>query len=95
MAILISDSFPPKHTISSTTHDPAPNPASDSTDTVRLSEDAQIKLLAQQGETPSEIAQDLGVAAKTVAAYLELTPPPPPVSEPQSGPTPAASVPAM
>jgi hypothetical protein len=71
-------------------------PAGDSTDTVKLSQDAQIQLLAQQGQSPSEIAQNLGIAAITVAAYLGEAPlPPPPAPEPQSGPSPTASIPAM
>jgi hypothetical protein len=97
MAISIPDSLPsqpsapppPPETASS-------KPTGDTIDTVKLSQDAQIKLLAQQGQSPSEIAQNLGIAAITVAAYLGETPlPPPPATEPQNGPSPVASIPTM
>ena len=78
------------------THTASSKPAGDSTDTVKLSQDAQIQLLAQQWQSPSEIAQNLGIAAITVAAYSgEALLPPPPAPEPQSGPSPTASIPAM
>ena len=95
MAILISDSFPFQPTVPSPTPDPIPNLTDKSTDSVRLSLDAQIQLLVQQGESPSEIALDLGVATMSVATYLGVAPlPSPPISAPQSGPSPAASIPA-
>jgi hypothetical protein len=96
MAISISDSLPSQPTAPSLSLDTTPSPAADATDAVKLSQDAQIKLLAQEGQSPSEIAQNLGIAAITVAAYLGQVPlPPPPPPEPQSGPSPAASIPAM
>jgi DNA-binding NarL/FixJ family response regulator len=96
MAISISDSITAQPTAPSPTPDTAPAPAADSTDTVKLSEDAQIQLLAQQGQSPSEIAQNLGIAAITVTAYLGVVPiSPPPDTQHQSGPSPAASIPAM
>jgi hypothetical protein len=61
-----------------------------------LSQDAQIQLLAQQGQSPTEIAHNFGIAAITVAAYLGEVPlPPPPAPEPQNGPSPAASIPGL
>jgi hypothetical protein len=50
--------------------DPIPSPVEDVKDTVKLSEDAQIRLLTQQGQSPDEIAQNLGVAVSTVEGYL-------------------------
>jgi DNA-binding NarL/FixJ family response regulator len=97
MAISISDSLPSQPTVpSSAPETVTAKPARNSADSVKLSQDAQIYLLAQQGQSPTEIAQNLGIAAITVAAYLGEVPlPPPPPPEPQSGPSPAASIPAM
>jgi hypothetical protein len=95
MAILISDSFPASPTVSSLALDPTLNPAGDSTDTIRLSENAQIQLLVQQGQSPAEIALNLGVAVTVVDGYLGVAAPTPPTPEPQSGPSPTASIPAM
>ena len=96
MAISISDSLASQPAASPSAPDTAPKSVGDSKDTVKLSQDAQIQLLAQTGLSPSEIAQNLGIAAITVAAYLGVAPlPPPPAPEPQSGPSPAASIPAM
>jgi hypothetical protein len=97
MSISISDSIPSQPSAPpSSPHTASSKPAGDSTDTIKLSQDAQIQLLAQQGQSPSEIAQNLGIAAITAAAYLGEAPlPPPPAPEPQSGPSPTASIPAM
>jgi hypothetical protein len=97
MAISIPDLLPSQPSAPLAAPDTSSSkPAGDTTDTVRLSQDAQIKLLAQQGQSPSEIAQNLGIAAITVAAYFGETPlPSPPAPEPQSGPSPAASIPTM
>jgi hypothetical protein len=93
MAISIPDSLPSQPTVPSPP-DSVQSSAEDATDTVKLSEDAQIKLLAQQGQTPLEIAETIGVALIAVDGYLGVTPPPP-NPEPDSGPSPAASIPAM
>jgi hypothetical protein len=96
MAISISDSLPSQPTVPPSAPDSAPKLIGDSTDTVKLSQDAQIQLLTQQGQSPTEIAQNLGIAAITVAAYLGEVPlPPPPAPAPQTGPSPAASIPAL
>jgi hypothetical protein len=96
MDISISDSFPFQPTAPSPTPDATSNLTDKPTDSVRLSLDAQIQLLVQQGESPSEIALDLGVAAMSVATYLGLAPlPTPPAPVPQSGLSPAAAIPAM
>jgi hypothetical protein len=97
MAISISDSVTAQPTAPPAAPDTsASKPAGDTTDTVKLSQDAQIQLLAQQGQSPSEIAQNLGIAAITVAAYLGEVPlPPPPAPEPQNSPAPAASIPSL
>jgi hypothetical protein len=95
-AISIYDTLPSQPVVSpAAPHTVAAKPAGNS-DSVKLSQDAQIQLLAQQGQSPTEIAQNLGIAAITVAAYFGEVPlPPPPAPEPQSGPSPAASIPAM
>jgi hypothetical protein len=97
MSISIPDSLTSQPGAPPSATDPASSkPAGDSTDTVKLSQDAQIQLRAQQGQSPAEIAQNLGIAAISVAAYSGETPlPPPPAPEPQSGPSPIASIPAM
>jgi DNA-binding NarL/FixJ family response regulator len=96
-AISISDSLSSQPVVSPAAPDTVTaKPAGNSADTVKLSQDAQIQLLAQQGQSPTEIAQNLGIAAITVAAYLGEVPlPPPPPPEPQNGPAPAASIPAL
>jgi len=95
MAIVISDSFLAAPTVSSPTPDPDSNPTGDSTDTIRLSENAQIQLLTQQGQSPAEIALTLGVAVMVVDGYLGVAAPTPLAPEPQSGPSPTASIPEM
>ncbi|WP_433971045.1 hypothetical protein [Tunturiibacter lichenicola] len=97
MAISISDSLPSQPSASPSARDTASlKPAGNSADSVKLSQDAQVQLLTQQGQSPSEIAQNPGIAAITVAAYFGEVPlPPTPAPEPQSGPSPAASIPAM
>ena len=97
MSISISDSLAPQPSAPSSASDTASlKPSGDSTDTIKLSQDAQIQLRAQQGESPAEIAQNLGIAAISVAAYSGEAPlPPPPAPEPQSGPSPTASIPSM
>ena len=96
MAISISDSFPPSPTVPSPASDPAQSPEGDATDSVRLSEEAQVRLRLQQGESPAEIAVDLGVAAMTVSAYLDPVPiSPPPLPEHQDGPSPTTAIPPM
>ncbi len=96
MAISISDPFSSQTFVPPSVPDSIQGPAGDATDTVRLSEEAQIRLLAQQGESPAEIALDLGVAAMTVATYLDATPLlTPPVLEPPDRPSPIASIQAM
>jgi hypothetical protein len=97
MSISISDSLPSRPSVPPSAPDTASSkPAGGSTDTVKLSQDAQIQLRAQQGQSPSEIAQNLGIVAITVGAYSGEAPlPPPPAPEPESGPSPTASIPAM
>jgi DNA-binding NarL/FixJ family response regulator len=50
---------------------PAPAPG----DTVKLSEDAQIHLMQQQGQGAPEIASDLGISVATVDDYLGVSVP--------------------
>jgi hypothetical protein len=85
MAIVTSDSFPASPTISSPASASAPRPVDDSTDTIRLSENAQIQLLTQQGQSPAEIALTLGVAVMVVDGYLGVAAPIPLTPESQSG----------
>jgi hypothetical protein len=50
---------------------PAPAPG----DTVKLSQAAQIHLFKQQGQSPSQIAANLGISAATVDGYLGIAVP--------------------
>jgi hypothetical protein len=96
MDISITDTLPSRPTVSAPATDPAHSPGDDATDSIRLSEEAQVRLRVQQGESPAEIALDLGVAAMTVTTYLVQAPPPEPaIPKPQDGPSPTASIPAM
>jgi DNA-binding NarL/FixJ family response regulator len=78
--------------------DPTPSPVEDVRDTVKLSEDAQIHLLTQQGQSPDEIAQNLGVAVSTIEGYLGVVvasvAPAPLAPEPRRGASPVASIPS-
>jgi hypothetical protein len=47
-------------------------------DSVRLSEESEVRLRVQQGESPAEIALDVGVATMTITAYLVPDPQPAP-----------------
>src|SRR5580698_10342381 len=94
MSISISDSLTAQPSAPSSAPDAnSSKPTGDSTDTIKLSQDAQIQLRAQQGQSPAEIAQNLGIAAISVTAYSGEAPlPPPPAPEPQNGPSPIASI---
>jgi DNA-binding CsgD family transcriptional regulator len=50
---------------------PAPAPG----DTVKLSQAAQVHLFKQQGQSPSQIAANLGISAATVDGYLGIAVP--------------------
>jgi len=55
---------------------PAPQPASTTkpiADTVKLSQGAQIHALSQQGQSPSQIANSLGVAVSIIDTALSIT----------------------
>jgi DNA-binding CsgD family transcriptional regulator len=51
------------------------HPAATAGDSVKLSQAAQIHLLKQQGQSPSQIAANLGVSAATVDGYLGIAVP--------------------
>ena len=80
MAVSLSGSFSPQPT------DVVPSPSASSSpvverpspalgDTVKLSEDAQIHLMQQQGQGASEIASDLGITVAIVDQYLGVSVP--------------------
>jgi hypothetical protein len=94
MDLSIPDTLPASPTISAPAPDPTQSLEGDATDSIRLSEEVQVRLRVQQGESPAEIALDLGVAAMTVTGYLNLTLlPAPPVTEPQDGPPTTTAIP--
>jgi len=62
-------------------------------DTVKLSQQAQIQLLTQQGQSPSDIANSLGVAVSVVDSDLFITAPSTTTASPAVA-TPAAATPA-
>ena len=45
-------------------------------DTVKLSQDAQIQLLTQQGQSPAQIASALGLPVATIDSDLYIVPAP-------------------
>jgi hypothetical protein len=59
-------------TTTETVHEPAR--VAPSTDTVKLSADAQIHLLQTQGQTIDQIAVTLNLSPQLVATYLGTTP---------------------
>jgi hypothetical protein len=80
MAVTLSGSFSlqptdavpsPSASLSPVVERPAPALG----DTVKLSEDAQIHLMQQQGQGASEIASDLGITVATVDEYLGVSVP--------------------
>jgi len=54
---------------------PAQHPAPAPGDTVKLSQAAQVHLFKQQGQSPSQIAANLGISAATVDGYLGIAVP--------------------
>jgi hypothetical protein len=80
MAVTLSGSFSlqPTDVVPSPSALPSPvveRPAPAPGDTVKLSEDAQIHLMQQQGQGTSEIASDLGITVATVDEYLGVSVP--------------------
>jgi DNA-binding CsgD family transcriptional regulator len=98
MAISIPDTLPSQPAVSLPEPDATPSPAEATTDTVKLSEDARIRLLTQQGQSPDEIAQNLGVAVSTIEGYLGVViasvVPAPYVPEPRRGGSPVTLIPS-
>ena len=64
--------------------EPAPAQSAPKTDTVKLSQAAQVQLLVQQGESVSQIATSLSISPAIVDGYLDI-PVAPPASAPTSG----------
>jgi hypothetical protein len=80
MAISIPGSLAASSSIGSTspsTPAPAQTTQSDpaAADTVKLSQDAQVHLLKQQGQSLSQIASNLSIPIATVDGYLGITVP--------------------
>jgi hypothetical protein len=82
---------------------PAPQPQA-STDTVTLSESAQVSQLSLQGQSPSLIAESLGLPVSTVDLDLGIVAPnlaskpaaaPPADTRADAAPAAAASIPAV
>jgi hypothetical protein len=61
-------------------------------DSVKLSQAAQVHLFKQQGQNPSQIAANLGISAATVDGYLGIAVPKAPASAPVAA-TPSAPSP--
>ncbi|MGI8771346.1 MAG: hypothetical protein ACR2JE_07905 [Acidobacteriaceae bacterium] len=67
-----------------------PDPKAAPTDTVRLSQAAQVRLLKQQGQMLSQIANNLSIPVATVDGYLGIQPPKPAaIPAPAQPPAPA------
>ena len=52
--------------------EPVQHPAQAPGDSVKLSQAAQVHLFKQQGQSPSQIAANLGISAATVDGYLGI-----------------------
>jgi DNA-binding CsgD family transcriptional regulator len=83
---------PAKAEPSEASQHPAPAPG----DSVKLSQAAQVHLYKQQGQSPSQIAANLGISAATVDGYLGIAVPkalaaPAPAAPSAPSPEPAAS----
>ena len=63
-------------------------------DSVKLSQAAQVHLFKQQGQSPSQIAANLGISAATVDGYLGIAVPKAPAAPSAETPT-APSEPAQ
>jgi len=54
---------------------PAPQPVEPAADTVKLSQNAQIQLLTQQGQSPAQIAGSLGISISVIDTELSIVVP--------------------
>ena len=75
------------------TSEASQHPAQAPGDSVKLSQTAQVYLFKQQGQSPSQIAANLGISAATVDGYLGIAVPKAPASAPAVA-TPSAPSPA-
>jgi DNA-binding CsgD family transcriptional regulator len=62
--------------------EPSQHPAPAPGDSVKLSQAAQVHLFKQQGQSPSQIASNLGISAATVDGYLGIAVPKAPAATP-------------
>jgi hypothetical protein len=69
-------------------------PAKAPGDSVKLSQAAQVHLYKQQGQSPSQIAANLGISAATVDGYLGIAVPKAPAAPAPATPSPAAATPS-
>jgi hypothetical protein len=81
---------PAKAQPSEASQPPAPAPG----DSVKLSQAAQVHLFKQQGQSPSQIATNLGLSAATVDGYLGIAVPKAPVAPAAATPSAPSSEPA-
>jgi len=72
--------------------EPVQHPAQAPGDSVKLSQAAQVHLFKQQGQSPSQIAANLGISAATVDGYLGIAVPKAPAAPAVA--TPSAPEPA-
>jgi DNA-binding CsgD family transcriptional regulator len=70
------------------------HPAQAPGDSVKLSQAAQVHLFKQQGQSPSQIAANLGISAATVDGYLGIAAPKAPAAPVASTPTAPSPEPA-
>ncbi len=63
------------------------HPAQAPDDSVKLSQAAQVHLFKQQGQSPSQIAANLGISAATVDGYLGIAVPKAPAAPSPETPT--------
>ena len=77
------------------TSEASQHPAQAPGDSVKLSQAAQVHLFKQQGQSPSQIAANLGISAATVDGYLGIAVPKAPAAPSAETPTAPSPEPAQ
>jgi DNA-binding CsgD family transcriptional regulator len=87
-------SAPTQSPTNAQTSEASQHPAQAPGDSVKLSQAAQVHLFKQQGQSPSQIAANLGISAATVDGYLGIAVTKAPAAPVASTPTASSPEPA-